>query len=100
MHPKKNPPSTTPIADETTPERRPSPRPCADGSGILDSHDQRGMAVRAVGAAASAEAEGHRYAIQPEASELTFNATSRCMNALGRFLRLSGEVLADPADLS
>jgi len=51
-------------------------------------------------ASASAEAEGHRYAIQPEASELTFNATSRFMNALGRFLRLSGEVVADPADLS
>jgi polyisoprenoid-binding protein YceI len=45
-------------------------------------------------------ADGIRYRIQPEASEVTFNATSRLMNAEGQFHRLSGEVTVDPKDLT
>src|SRR5262245_5939541 len=45
-------------------------------------------------------ADGIRYRIQPEASEVTFRATSRLMNAEGRFHRVSGEVTADPQDFS
>lgn len=41
-----------------------------------------------------------RFRIQPEASEISFRATSRLMNADGRFARFSGEVLADPAALT
>ena len=49
---------------------------------------------------ASAEADPLHYRVQPEASEVTFKATSRMMNADGRFPRLSGDVIADPKDLS
>src|SRR5262245_21721218 len=45
-------------------------------------------------------ADALRYRIQPEASEVTFNATSRWMNAEGRFHRLSGEVAVDPKDFA
>src|SRR5499433_1851136 len=45
-------------------------------------------------------ADGIRYRIQPEASEVTFRATSRLMNAEGRFHRVSGEVTVDPQDFS
>lgn len=38
-----------------------------------------------------------RFRIQPEASEITFRATSRLMNAEGHFARLSGDVVVDPA---
>src|SRR4029450_2484794 len=41
-----------------------------------------------------------RFRIQPEASELTFHATSRLMNADGRFSRFAGDVAVDPADLT
>src|SRR5262245_13607346 len=44
-------------------------------------------------------ADALRYRIQPEATEVTFNATSRFMNAEGRFHRISGEVTVDPKDL-
>ena len=49
---------------------------------------------------ASASADPARFRVQPEASEVTFQATSRLMNAEGRFQRLSGEVVVDPKDLS
>lgn len=47
-----------------------------------------------------APAEPLRFVIQPEASEVTFQATSRLMNADGRFHRLAGEVVVDPRDLA
>ena len=46
---------------------------------------------------APAKAESLRFRIQPEASEITFRATSRLMNAEGTFGRFSGDVVADPA---
>ena len=49
-------------------------------------------------AAAPLHAEVTRFRIQPEASELTFHATSRLMNADGRFSRFAGDVTVDPAD--
>ena len=45
-------------------------------------------------------AEPLRFRIQPEASEITFRATSRLMNAEGRFARFSGDVVADPTALA
>jgi len=48
----------------------------------------------------SALAQPLRFRIQPEASEITFRATSRLMNADGRFARLSGDVLVDPTALT
>jgi len=50
-------------------------------------------------AAAPLRAEVTRFRIQPEASEVTFHATSRLMNADGRFSRFAGDVAVDPADL-
>lgn len=44
-----------------------------------------------------AAAEPLRFRIQPEASEISFRATSRLMNAEGRFSRFSGDVIVDPA---
>ncbi len=49
---------------------------------------------------APARAESLRFRIQPEASEITFRATSRLMNAEGHFGRFSGDVVADPAGLT
>jgi polyisoprenoid-binding protein YceI len=49
---------------------------------------------------APARAESLRFRIQPEASEITFRATSRLMNADGRFARFSGDVMVDPAVLT
>ena len=46
------------------------------------------------------EAEPLRFRIQPEASEISFRATSRLMNADGRFSRFSGDVVVDPAALT
>jgi polyisoprenoid-binding protein YceI len=48
----------------------------------------------------AAEAEPLRFRIQPEASEITFRATSRLMNAEGHFSRFSGDVVVDPAVLT
>lgn len=48
---------------------------------------------------ASASADSARFRVQPEASEVIFHATSRLMNAEGRFHRLSGEIVVDPKDL-
>ena len=42
---------------------------------------------------APARAESLRFRIQPEASEITFRATSRLMNAEGHFGRFSGDLL-------
>ncbi len=50
--------------------------------------------------ASSAPAQPVRYRIQPEASDVGFRATSRLMNAEGRFHRTAGEIMADPKDLS
>ena len=47
-----------------------------------------------------ATADVRRYAIQTEASELGFRATSRLMNADGRFHRFRGDVAVDPRDLA
>jgi len=44
-----------------------------------------------------AASEPLRFRIQPEASEITFRATSRLMNADGHFSRFSGDVVLDPA---
>ena len=49
---------------------------------------------------APARATPLHYRVQPEASEVTFKATSRIMNADGRFPRLSGDIVVDPKDLS
>ena len=46
------------------------------------------------------EAQPLRFRIQPEASEITFRATSRLMNADGHFSRFSGDVMVDPAVLT
>ena len=51
-------------------------------------------------AVVSVQAEVTRFRIQPEASELTFHATSRLMNADGKFSRFGGDVAVDPADLT
>ena len=48
----------------------------------------------------TAAAQPLRFRIQPEASEITFRATSRLMNADGRFARFSGDVVVDPAALT
>lgn len=45
-----------------------------------------------------AAADPRRFVIQPEASEVSFRATSRFMNADGRFHHLTGEVVVDPGD--
>src|SRR5262245_61066820 len=55
--------------------------------------------LAAVAAPAPAVADQRRFVIQPDVSEVWFHATSRLMNADGRFHRLGGEVIADPADL-
>lgn len=53
-----------------------------------------------VAAAAPLHADVTRFRIQPEASEVAFRATSRLMNADGRFSRFAGDVTVDPADLN
>jgi len=49
-------------------------------------------------ASPSAPAQPRQFRIQPEASEVTFKATSRFMNADGRFRLVSGTVVVDPGD--
>ncbi len=51
-------------------------------------------------AAGAAEAEPARFRIQPEASDVGFKATSRLMDADGKFSRMTGEVTLDPKDPS
>jgi polyisoprenoid-binding protein YceI len=48
----------------------------------------------------AAGAQPLRFRIQSEVSEITFRATSRLMNADGRFSRFSGDVVVDPAALT
>jgi polyisoprenoid-binding protein YceI len=48
----------------------------------------------------SCVADPVRFQVQPEASELTFKATSRLQNASGRFHRFAGDVTVDPANLA
>ena len=49
---------------------------------------------------APAAAETRRYNVQSDVSEVGFRATSRLMNADGRFHRLRGEIVLDPKDLT
>jgi len=58
------------------------------------------LALVMLAGSAPARAESLRFRIQPEASEITFRATSRLMNAEGHFGRFSGDVVADPAGLT
>jgi polyisoprenoid-binding protein YceI len=58
------------------------------------------LALPLTGWSAPARADTVRFRIQPDASAVTFKASSRLMNADGRFHRLAGEVLVDPKDLS
>lgn len=51
-----------------------------------------------VGSAAPSRAEVVRLRIDPAASALTFHATSRLVNADGRFHRFAGSVSVDPGD--
>jgi polyisoprenoid-binding protein YceI len=51
-------------------------------------------------AAAPAAADVRRYVIQRETSEVSFKATSRLMNADGRFHHVRGEVLVEPTDIT
>lgn len=46
----------------------------------------------------AATADPLRFRVQPEASEVGFKATSRFMNANGRFARFTGDVVVDPKD--
>ena len=50
--------------------------------------------------ATAAHAAVVHYRVQPEATEVTFQATSRLMNADGRFHRVAGDIAVDPADLA
>lgn len=54
-------------------------------------------AVLTVGTGA-ASAEPARFRIQPEASDVSFMATSRWMDADGKFSRFTGEVILNPKD--
>lgn len=47
-----------------------------------------------------ASAESRRYNVQSDVSEVGFRATSRLMNADGRFHRMRGEIVVDPKDLT
>lgn len=70
---------------------------CVRGSTIFKT-----MSLAAVAgvllAAGAAEAEPARFRIQPEASDVGFKATSRLMDADGKFSRITGEVMLDPKD--
>ena len=58
------------------------------------------LVIAASGAAPAAHAGVIHYRVQPEATEVTFQATSRLMNAEGRFHRVAGDIAVDPADLA
>src|SRR6202008_1389361 len=45
-------------------------------------------------------ADARRYVIQRETSEVSFKATSRLMNADGRFHHVRGEVVVEPTDIA
>src|SRR5713226_1572646 len=46
----------------------------------------------------AATADPLRFRVQPEASEVGFKATSRFMNATGKFSRFRGDLVVDPKD--
>src|SRR5262245_49584160 len=79
-----------------------------DTVGVMRRPNARGRVLAAVLAAlaltiafdGAAAAQPLRYRILPDATDDRFRATSRLMNADGRFHRTSGEVRADPKDLS
>jgi polyisoprenoid-binding protein YceI len=52
----------------------------------------------ALASVAPAHAEATRFRVLPDGSELRFHATSRFVNADGRFTRFTGEAVVDPAD--
>jgi len=56
------------------------------------------LVVATLLAAGMAAADPTRYRVQPEASEVRFKATSRLMDADGKFSRVAGEVTVDPRD--
>jgi polyisoprenoid-binding protein YceI len=58
------------------------------------------IALLVAASASAARADPRRFVVQPEASDLSFNATSRFMNGDGRFHRFAGEVVVDPADIA
>ena len=58
------------------------------------------LLVALAGAPAPALGSAVHYRVQPEATEVTFAATSRLMNADGRFHRVMGDVVVDPANLA
>jgi polyisoprenoid-binding protein YceI len=58
------------------------------------------VAVALLGTGSPCAADPVRFQVQPDASELTFKATSRLQNASGRFRRFSGGVTVDPANLA
>ncbi len=53
-----------------------------------------------LGLVSTVTAEPVRFRIEPEASEITFKATSRLMNADGKFRAFAGDVVIDPRDLA
>lgn len=57
------------------------------------------LALAALASTHATAAGPLRFRVQPEASEILFRATSRLMNAEGRFARFSGDVVVDPAAL-
>lgn len=58
-----------------------------------------GVAALALAAwSGAATADSLRFRVQPEASEVGFKATSRFMNANGKFSRFAGDVVVDPKD--
>jgi polyisoprenoid-binding protein YceI len=58
------------------------------------------LALGLAGWIATARADAVRFRVQAEASDVTFKATSRLMNADGRFQRVAGEITVDPKDLT
>ncbi len=58
------------------------------------------LALGSASWSAIAGANPVRFRIEPEASEVTFRATSRIMNATGSFHRVAGEVTVDPKDFA
>lgn len=58
------------------------------------------LALAWSGSGGGAWADPNRFKIQPDASELSFKATSRLMNADGKFHRFGGEITLDPKDLT
>src|SRR6266852_8887059 len=58
------------------------------------------LALAVTGWSGMARADAVRFRIQPEASDVSFKATSRMMNADGRFQGVAGEIVVDPKDLT